>query len=324
MRFTSSASRNSCARELRKARRPREGGVVHQNVDAAEALERAADDLLRRAVGGDVARHGQRAVAERRGQCLRAGGVADVDGDARAALVQPLGGRAAEPARGARDDRDAAAEIARAVNEGVRLETREYADPPERPQPSAPARRRRGVASDQGPMPSTRGRTYAANTLCLRSSRAVMLGTLSPPRSWSRAPETPRDASPAHAAHRSLFVAIGAAVVLFAAAYGNSWRNSFHFDDSHVVETNPALRSLTSIPRFFTDARTFSSLPANQTYRPIVTLTLAIDHAIAEVATGNGLDPRAYHFTQLLLLALVAALVGGIARAALCQSVARR
>ena len=112
---------------------------------------------------------------------------------------------------------------------------------------------------------------------------------------------------------RSLLVAIGAAVLLFAAAYANSWRSSFHFDDSHVVETNPAIRSLSNIPRFFRDARTFSSLPTNQTYRPIVTLTLAIDHAMAEATTGNGLDPRAYHFTQLLLLALVAALVGGVA-----------
>src|SRR5262249_16985436 len=109
-------------------------------------------------------------------------------------------------------------------------------------------------------------------------------------------------------------IAIGAVVGLFIIAYANSWRGSFHFDDSHVVETNPAIRSLSGIPRFFVDARTFSSLPSNQTYRPVVTLTLAIDHAIAPAARGEGLDPRAYHFTQLLLLAIVAALVGGVAR----------
>lgn len=110
-----------------------------------------------------------------------------------------------------------------------------------------------------------------------------------------------------------LILLIGSAVVLFAGAYANSWRSSFHFDDAHVVETNPAIRSLSSVPRFFQDARTFSSLPTNQNYRPIVTLTLAIDHAFARATTGNGLDPRAYHVTQLLLLALVAALIGGIA-----------
>lgn len=122
------------------------------------------------------------------------------------------------------------------------------------------------------------------------------------------------DAPPPEVRDSRLFVAVGVAVVLFIVAYANAWRSSFHFDDSHVVETNPAIRSLSRIPRYFVDARTFSSLPTNQTYRPIVTLTLATDHAIARATTGNGLDPRAYHLTQLLLLAIVAALVGAVAR----------
>src|SRR5690606_23826725 len=103
------------------------------------------------------------------------------------------------------------------------------------------------------------------------------------------------------------------AVALFIFAYANSWRNSFHFDDAHVIVSNPAIASPANAPRFFTDARTFSSLPANQTYRPIVSLTLAADHAVARAATGNGLDPRAYHATQLLLAALAAALLGALA-----------
>lgn len=123
----------------------------------------------------------------------------------------------------------------------------------------------------------------------------------------------PYDAEPVKP-RGTLALPIFAAIVLFACAYANSWRNSFHFDDSHVVETNPAIRSLSDIPHYFTDARTFSSLPANQTYRPIVTSTLAIDYAIARITTGNGFDPRPYHVTQLLLLALVAALLGGVAR----------
>lgn len=126
--------------------------------------------------------------------------------------------------------------------------------------------------------------------------------------------KSPRSAPPErHQRGRSLVV-IGAVVLLFIAAYADSWRNSFHFDDVHVIESNPAIRSLGAVPSFFTDARTFSSLPANQTYRPVVSLTLAIDHAIARAATGDGLDPRAYHLTQILLLALTAALLGGVAR----------
>ena len=135
--------------------------------------------------------------------------------------------------------------------------------------------------------------------------------TLTPPRAWS--PDSDRSSETA-TPRRRIGEAILATALLFVIAYGGSWRNSFHFDDSHVIETNPAVRSLGNIPHFFADARTFSSLPDNQTYRPIVTTTLAVDHAIASATTGNGLDPRPYHVTQILLLAFVAALVGLLAR----------
>lgn len=95
-----------------------------------------------------------------------------------------------------------------------------------------------------------------------------------------------------------------AAIILIAAAYSNSLDNAFHFDDSHVIETNLYLRSLENIPKFFTDANTFSSLPQNATYRPLVTLSLAIDYAIA-----GGLAPRVFHITQIALLILTGALL---------------
>jgi hypothetical protein len=108
--------------------------------------------------------------------------------------------------------------------------------------------------------------------------------------------------------------AIVAAALPVVAAYADSWRNAFHFDDAHVIVSNPAIASLRDVSRFFVDARTFSSLPANQTCRPLVSLSLAVDHAIAVALTGNGLDPRAYHATQLLLLALTAILLGLVGR----------
>ena len=102
-------------------------------------------------------------------------------------------------------------------------------------------------------------------------------------------------------ASRRLFrVATAAAVILFATAYSNSLSNAFAFDDVHVVQTNLFIRDLANIPRFFADARTFSSLPQNATYRPLVSTTLAIDYAIA-----HGLSPLTYHVTQLILFALV-------------------
>ncbi|MGA2596991.1 MAG: tetratricopeptide repeat protein [Bryobacteraceae bacterium] len=74
--------------------------------------------------------------------------------------------------------------------------------------------------------------------------------------------------------------------LLLLAAYSNHFGNGFHFDDSDAVENNPAIRSLTGIPRFFTDVSTFNANPYGRSYRPLVTTSLAIDYAL-----GHGLDP---------------------------------
>jgi tetratricopeptide (TPR) repeat protein len=64
------------------------------------------------------------------------------------------------------------------------------------------------------------------------------------------------------------------------------FENTFHFDDAHTVVENPYIRDLRNIPRFFSDARTFSILPANRMYRPLVSASLAIDYWL-----GSGLEP---------------------------------
>ncbi len=102
---------------------------------------------------------------------------------------------------------------------------------------------------------------------------------------------------------RNFVLACAAAIALIAAAYANSFSNAFHFDDSHVIENNLYLRSLANVPRFFTDAHTFSSLPQNATYRPLVTLSLALDYA------RGGLNPRPFHETQILLLLITGAML---------------
>src|SRR5262245_54586495 len=61
------------------------------------------------------------------------------------------------------------------------------------------------------------------------------------------------------------------------AAYANHFQNDFHFDDSHAVQSNPHITTLTNAGKFFTDASMFSSLPLNQSYRPLLTLSLAFD-----------------------------------------------
>ncbi len=87
---------------------------------------------------------------------------------------------------------------------------------------------------------------------------------------------------------------------LLVAAYSGAFGNAFHFDDSHVLVDNLYVRSLGNAPRFFADARTFSSLPQNQTYRPLVTLSLALDFRLA-----RGLSPVVFHADQLAQLALL-------------------
>jgi protein O-mannosyl-transferase len=85
--------------------------------------------------------------------------------------------------------------------------------------------------------------------------------------------------------------------------YSNHFHNDFHFDDSHSIVNNAFIRDLRNIPRFFRDATTFSSLPGNQSYRPIVSTTLAVDYWL-----GGKLDPFWFHvsgfvcFTALVLL----------------------
>ncbi len=69
-------------------------------------------------------------------------------------------------------------------------------------------------------------------------------------------------------------------VLLFAAillTYSNHFRNPFHFDDSHTIVNNVAIRDLGNISKFFSDAQTSSTLPANQAWRPGVTTLNAID-----------------------------------------------
>lgn len=87
---------------------------------------------------------------------------------------------------------------------------------------------------------------------------------------------------------------------LLFAAYSNHFYNSFHFDDSHVIENNLYIRNLRNIPFFFVDGRTFSSLPRNATYRPLLSVTFALDYWLS-----GTLEPWQFHVTQFILLALL-------------------
>jgi len=92
-------------------------------------------------------------------------------------------------------------------------------------------------------------------------------------------------------------------------AYGNSFQNGFHFDDFHTVVDNSAIRSLRNVPRFFTDATTFSVLPPNRTYRPFVSASLALDYAL-----GHGYNLFWFHLSTLVFFLAQIALLYALYR----------
>ena len=84
-------------------------------------------------------------------------------------------------------------------------------------------------------------------------------------------------------------------LLLVLATYSNHFHNSFHFDDSHAVTDNPWIRDIHNIPHIFASAETFSALPANRSYRPVVTASLAIDYWM-----GHGLEPLWFHISTFV------------------------
>ncbi len=58
--------------------------------------------------------------------------------------------------------------------------------------------------------------------------------------------------------------------LMIGVVYFTSLTGTYHFDDSHSVESNLAIRSFANIPSLWTDSRTSSFIPENRVYRPLV------------------------------------------------------
>ncbi|MEA2328866.1 MAG: protein O-mannosyl-transferase [Thermoanaerobaculia bacterium] len=113
-------------------------------------------------------------------------------------------------------------------------------------------------------------------------------------------------------ASRKFLVAAALAAAAIVLAYSNSFHNTFHFDDHHVIVNNVFVRSLRNVPLFFRDAHTFSTRADHATYRPLVTLTYAIDFAVT-----RSLSPVPFHVTQIALLLAIWAMLIAFLRTAL-------
>ncbi|MHB1844770.1 MAG: tetratricopeptide repeat protein [Deltaproteobacteria bacterium] len=79
-------------------------------------------------------------------------------------------------------------------------------------------------------------------------------------------------------------------------AYANALTGSFHFDDAHSIVDNPWIRSFRFLPRWLSDTQTFSVLPQNQDWRPMVLIAHGLSYLL-----GGGLSPVAFHLVNLAI-----------------------
>lgn len=97
-----------------------------------------------------------------------------------------------------------------------------------------------------------------------------------------------------------------ARLVLLAAvalAYLNCLDNAFQYDDKHAIVANPHLASAREIPAFFWHPEYFSADPEKAMYRPLLLVSLALNHA------WSGEQTYSYHLVNLALHGLCAVLV---------------
>ncbi|MEI6122476.1 MAG: hypothetical protein WCQ95_02495 [Bacteroidota bacterium] len=81
--------------------------------------------------------------------------------------------------------------------------------------------------------------------------------------------------------------------------YSNHFYNGFHFDDTHTICNNVYIRDISNFTKFFTDMRTFGTMPDNLGYRPVVTASTAIDYWM-----GGGYNPFYFHLSMFIVFLL--------------------
>ncbi|MFC1751781.1 tetratricopeptide repeat protein [Thermoproteota archaeon] len=88
-----------------------------------------------------------------------------------------------------------------------------------------------------------------------------------------------------------LIVLAGAAFYVFS----NNYQHDYHLDSGHVLVDNIYVRSLKYIPNYFIDPTTFNANRTNIDYRPVLSVTYAINYAISKYNTWS------WHLFQILL-----------------------
>jgi tetratricopeptide (TPR) repeat protein/N-acetylneuraminic acid mutarotase len=116
-------------------------------------------------------------------------------------------------------------------------------------------------------------------------------------------PQAPEDRGAARApavtsgTPKARWVALALLSLVGLGVFAPTLRYPFVYDDDAFVVLNESIRSLKNLPFFFTDTRTlaFDQQLAHDNYRPLVTLSFAVNYAL------HGLDPLGYRALNLLL-----------------------
>ena len=106
------------------------------------------------------------------------------------------------------------------------------------------------------------------------------------PAAWLRGP----------AFHRLALVLL---VALPALVYANTLRNGYHLDDDYRIVGNPELERVWPPWRHFFDKSTGSTLPSLAQYRPMLPLTLSVNHWLSDLLGADRL--RGLHVGNILI-----------------------
>ncbi|MFY9222345.1 MAG: tetratricopeptide repeat protein [Blastocatellia bacterium] len=101
--------------------------------------------------------------------------------------------------------------------------------------------------------------------------------------------------------HQNLLIYL-AIVLVSLACFANSLTGKFIYDDYLVVVDNTSIKSLNNIPDLFLQSY-FGKDNTAGTYRPLTTISFAINYAIA------GLEPYSYHLANIIINAINSLLV---------------
>lgn len=104
---------------------------------------------------------------------------------------------------------------------------------------------------------------------------------------------------------RTFYILATVAVLAVCVTYSNHFHNDFHFDDSHTIYNNMYIRDIKNIPLFFRDARTTSSFPPNQVYRPGLTTLNAIDYWVMRQFTDSLMPRQGYFHLSIFISYLI-------------------